>query len=453
MRLQLSLLFLSFGLATSSAQVDMLFGRFTGVQQGLQLNPATPLEAKLSIGLLGGAAYYHNSVFVPGDLQSNDPLSTEISRIVDAQKEPSSINLDAIIDALSLAFRTDRGTFSLSLSQRLQLDANSNQAALRFLLEGNSSLAANRVNIQSFRSELVAFQQLSLGYTKEITEGKSFGGRLNILRGQAQGYVVNGRVLSSPLPDSPFTLEAEGLLRSSGLVRQGVDSISPQSVLTAGGNPGVSIDLGFHESVGNGWTVSASLLDIGFIRWNRFTQDYGLSGGLVSDGLQGAIGRTDDDQLVLDSLFSQLDRIKDVGFLEVVDYNNPYTRFLWPRMSIGAEVELTKIHHVGGGYVVRFHGSGVDQSANLSYRAKIGSWLQAGLSYGLTDGVYHQLGAGLVVQVGPVQLYGSSDNLYQLVNHDKLAATTARAGLNLVFPVEKASSRKGGKGKVDCYKF
>jgi len=411
------------------AQVDLLFGTLTDVQQGLALNPARSQRYKLSIGLPGGAGDYYNGAFRLGAFRTDEPLRTQIQNAVSDLRPGQRLAMESRLDVFGLSAKLPTGHFTLSLAQRIQLYSETPREGIRYLYSGDAFGMSEGVEISDQRSTGIAYAELALGYQRELDNGLRLGGRIRLLHGQLHGKVIDGQITTNRT-DTATTIVAIGLLRSSGVV--GEDS-GDESELTAGSilggpfNPGVGIDLGLVYESGDGWKYSLSVLDLGMIRFRHETQDFELNGRLSTPGL-GQLSQPE-DQLneVVDTLAQIFEDIKADDFQETVSYIDPYTQVLFPRILASGEYAVSPVLGIGVSYGGRLRPKGLSSSGMLYARGRVGSWLQATLGYGLRNNAYSMLGAGFEMRFGPVQLYASSDNFLDLILLDRLESSSARA--------------------------
>lgn len=154
--------------------------------------------------------------------------------------------------------------------------------------------AAQHYDISGMGARSKAYLELSLGHTQRLNEKISVGGKIKILAGLANArvdfdrmkidmtenewrinangsmHVSAGKMLSVPTY-SQTGGAAEGYrpdqIDFSGIAfADGYDFSKPMSL--AGGY-GAALDLGFSFEVLKGLSVSAAVIDLGFIRWNN----------------------------------------------------------------------------------------------------------------------------------------------------------------------------------------
>ena len=125
--------------------------------------------------------------------------------------------------------------------------------------------------------------------------------------------------------------------------------ISPGNLGTVFGvkNPGFALDFGFNYRPVERVIVSASVLDLGFIRWRNSTYNFEQEMDYSFEGVEFTL---EDDWDPGESL---LDSLKEVT--KIKTSQNKYTSFLSSRIYIGAAYELSEKVRFGGVFRTRIH--------------------------------------------------------------------------------------------------
>lgn len=206
-------------------------------------------------------------------------------------------------------------------------------------------------------------------------------------------------------------------------------------------NRGLGLDIGANYKITNELQVSASLIDLGYIRWKNSIQlnynfEYefkGINAGL--DGIDTTLFSTLADSLLGSYSFTQ---------------GEAYTTGISPKLFIGAA--YYPIEKIGFGLLSRtdFLNSQITQQFTGTVNMTTGKFLNFSLSASYMQRSLHNVGAGLSVNLGPFNMYMISDNLIS----SGLRPTKARSvnlwfGMNLTFGWKKASKKVLKKNNVD----
>lgn len=453
---------LSLSVSTLIAQNAVLFPHLSEVQQVLQRNPAQPFDAKVSVALGSAFVGYQNNLFKYGDIDQDLPILSQLEAIVDNHTRTEKINLAARADVFGLSVLTEVGRFSIGVSQRADVKTSIPEEFTNYIFRGDDYLANRSLMVDDFKAEASSFVEVALRYqTPERNDGLSFGGSLKILGGQGHGVLSDafGQTISSSTTDT-FFVEARGRVRSSGVASFGADTmLSVSTLLRQPNNMGLGLDMGIYYQLDDTWSFGVSLLDIGFMRWKRRIYDAEFGARFRSVGVPSLVSATADletfansiDDLIIDEPFT--------GTSFPDEYGRAYTRMLMPSLLGTASARVNDAFEAGASYGYDFDPNGGQHRIGVNGKVNAGEYIQALAGYSFAGPKHSGLGVGLVLALGPLQVYATADNVLELIDQDQLNGVAVNAGANLIFPMvwfdTSSGSRKGRKrGKaVECYEF
>ncbi len=351
-----------------------------------------------------------------------------------------------IIDGLGVGGRVGKLFVSLSTSSVLDAEFTLPEALLQTVWEGTEQYLDQPLNIGP-SVDMIAYQKIGLGLNYEVNPRLAIGLRINRLMG-AGSFVTNRSGLtltqSSDIYQTTAELDYEAFYYGAGqfnLLDQTIegfenfgDALDTDGVEPEGGaglrrftngNTGWSFDLGAEYLMGDRLTLSASLLNLGSIRWENATQQVNLTGTVNFEGVDAANLDEGED-------FEVVPGIDTVGTFEATS-NVAYTQALAPRTYLGANYQLFPFWDVGGLLYNEFFTGGTFTALSLSTRFSLGRILSVGGVYTMQNGTFNSLGANAALKLGPLQVYAIADNLSAVTNEERLDGANFRAGLNLTF--------------------
>ena len=181
-------------------------------------------------------------------------------------------------------------------------------------------------------------------------------------------------------------------------------------------------------------------LFLGFIQWNDDVKNY------VNDGSTFEFKGIDIDDFILknnvdssnnSSLERVLDSLEEAFNLE--EKNEAYRSNLIAQIYIGGTYQLSEKSKAGALIQNEYFKGKLNPSLTLSYNHKFNKWFHASASYTVINNSYNNVGGGIVLHPGPVQLYIVADNILGAFQPQNARHMQVRAGINLVF----------GKGKIN----
>ncbi|KKM54487.1 hypothetical protein LCGC14_1553380, partial [marine sediment metagenome] len=253
------------------------------------------------------------------------------------------------------------------------------------------------------------------------------------------------------------TLNADMELRTSGARAlynaRDDDNVAGTAIKRAffGGNLGVGIDLGFTYHLNEQTVLTGSLLDVGFISHTNETKNYTLKGSATVEG----VIITPEGTINPDTDFYQ-DLIN--GIEETVPYeqnNDSYINFrptkLYAslRYNFGEQIARkgncecginatrntlrSKYANSVGGQIYMINRPRGPQTALTGfYQRRFGNSIAVKGTYTVDKFSYTNLGLGLNLQLGPVNLYAMADNLLAYRNLADSRYASFQLGLNII---------------------
>lgn len=266
---------------------------------------------------------------------------------------------------------------------------------------------------------------LGASYTHEIIPGKlSAGVRAKMAIGIGHAWTRNENF--SIVGD--YQQGILGLEGNVGLLMAGLPAAfdSTQGIgtyLKGTGNKGFAVDLGVQYRVNDKIEVFASLVNLGQIVWKSNLTEYGYS----TKYLDFYANQPEQAEEALDQVIDFVSTPEKTKYLGQV--KSPLPMYAYA----GGNYHFNKTFTAGA--MVN-----LEQLDGLSYwnftlngRANIGRVLQAGVTLAQVEGVGFQAGAGLAVNLGPLQIYAASDNIASVVNLGNARNAQVNVGINLVF--------------------
>lgn len=401
------------------------------VWQANSTNPAFMPEQRFVYSFPTLAFNVHHTGAAYNDLIRKD---TEGNNVLDldpviGKLDPKNIIMGGLdVETFHFTFGMKNWRASVSHAIRSRNIAVYPKSLVQLGWQGNEPFIGDVMSVAP-EFQLMSYSELGLGFAMKLPK-VTVGGRVKILSGlydfssgQAEATVATSNEVYQ------LTLATNYQINASSVAAYGdLDDFEPEfGFQVLGGNMGLGLDLGATMNVNEKLTVSASLIDLGAIKWSQNTSNYTSEGTYTYEGLDlSDIIR--DDEVDIDQKLDTLEQIFD--FQET---NNSYTTALPAKFYLSGQYKVNPFFEVGGLlFMQRFKQRNLMGLA-VNATAKIGEIVSAGLTYSIYNKTYDNLGLSAAVKVGPVQLFGVSDNLIALVNPYNSRNTNFRFGLNLAF--------------------
>lgn len=451
------LCFFLFGLfSVSFAQRDVVLYNMESIPQQQYTNPSHKPSSLFYINLpVISSVYldYHNNGFTFTDLiqkRADDSLVLNIPSLIGKLKENNLLGFAAQIDLLGAGFNKGKSHFFFNVSEKFLMRVRYPKDLVRLLWEGNAGFIGETAVLSGMAIKATHYREFAFGMGRELNEQWSIAGKLKILSG-VQNISTNVSKLN--ITTLPNTYDLSG---TSDMVIN--TSIIPDEDITAetylrpkNKNWGAGIDLGATFKLNDKFTFSGSIVDLSFITWKHNVTNY--SNNLDNATFNGNAINTFTDSTATTPFETLFDSLA-ITYNNYNETKNKYTEGIPPRIYLGGTYNINDNNKVGALFHGEYFKKAFYPSFTVSYNYKLPKWIGASLSYTAMHRSFVNLGGGLSLNLGPLQIYVVSDNLSALFNLAKITgggvvpqaakSMHARAGVNFVFNKKEQDKDKDG---------
>lgn len=441
---------------------------FLRIPQSAQLNPAFRPGANIYIGLPAISDIYlgmSNNLLNVGNIfqpmEGSDSIMTILHPDYDRDRFYRSISNKAFISGemslqlLGVGFMVaDDWWIDLGLTAKGMGRARLPADLFTLALEGNEGFTGSSIELSGMGMEAQAYLQTHIGLSRNITERLRVGGRLKLMQGAMSASLMAEELELQVHDDYSHTLNSVVELRLGGpfdvtldedgfiediILREnaGFGEVGPSFK-----NFGMGIDLGAEYMPMDNLHLSASIIDLGYMKWGRESFVFRATNSFTFDGIDvsDAITGDRDMDLILEELGDSL-----LNTFEFSSSEEGYTTGLPAKLYLAASYQ--PLDFLSLGVLSRTTmGMGVRESLTLSGTLLAGDVLTTSLSYTMTNRSFNNFGFGLGVKGGPLQLYMVLDQIPatwvafsgnngadRVVIPNRLDYMNLRVGLNLLF--------------------
>lgn len=381
-----------------------------GYTYGHRMNPAKDYDRKgyVSFPLLGNV-----NMGMSGNLAATDVLKFNGNQlttflhpdipVAEALKGFSANNhtrMDVNLDIIGFGFHAWGGFNTFNISMRSNVGFN----APYEVFEAAKSLTNKDYDLSGLRMDASAWAEIGFGHSRQVNDAWRVGGKLKVLLGGGRAKLNMERAsLNLSAPDRwVLTADAQAEVSLKGFTwgemeqkeyNQGgtYEQIDFDNMDVDGcgiNGWGLGFDLGAEWDLGEqGWlegmTVSASLLDLGFISWNETHTAYnngkevvftGFNDIKVDDGPGTPAGDQTDGYA---DRFSDLIALQDGGVKKS-------TGMLGATLNIGVEYQMPFYKKLSAGFLstTRIQGAYSWNEERISATVSPLKWLEASVNVG-----------------------------------------------------------------------
>lgn len=384
-----------------------------GYAYGHQLNPAKdydrngyvafPVLGNFNVGLAGSLSL--TDVFKLHDgrlttfMNPNIPMSEALSDF----SADNNIVMDMRMDLIGFGFHAWGGFNTFNLSLRGNMGAN-----VPYDMFAMARKLSNRnYDLSGLSMDASVWAELGLGHSRKVTDAWRVGGKLKFLLGGAQAK-IHLKQASVNLRDSQkwsFAAEAEAEMSIKGfswgepkmeeqndgtmLEQVDFDNIKVDNGKLGPNGWGLAFDLGAEWDLGEqGWldgmTISASLLDLGFISWDE-THTASIKGKEIAiDGLND-IQVGDGPGVSFDDQIDKYEDLFDDLYAIQAGDQKKTAKALGATLNIGAEYKMPFYKKLSVGFLstTRIQGRYTWNEERFSATVSPVKWFEGSINLGV----------------------------------------------------------------------
>ncbi|OFX24689.1 MAG: hypothetical protein A2033_07550 [Bacteroidetes bacterium GWA2_31_9] len=381
----------------------------------------------------------YNTVIHKGEGIYSDSLVVDIPNLINNLSKNNYISFETHINILSAGYKFKKFYFTLGITEKMDFKFNFSRDLIQLPWYGNGHAAnIGRDMEMTIGLNAVHYRELALGTSWQKTEKLTFGAKVKLLFGM-MNIKTYGKGNQLNTDDVFFGFNARTDTKISGSIpgvnfhyndtTGKVDSVTTEDFdskyFLNFKNPGVALDLGAIYKFNDKITFSASLIDLGFIRWRDHTFNATDNGEFYYRGMDitptlNPNDSTDVAQVLLDSL--------DNTF-KITGSNKRYSSYLTPKLYLAGNYTLSEKLDVGGLFRMEYYPKLVHTSLTLSANYMPIRWFTLTGSYSFQNDKYYDVGLGFALKFGPYRMFLVNDNVTGMIWPQKTRNLNWRTGL------------------------
>jgi hypothetical protein len=461
------IIILAVNLAEASAQNSQVM-YFMNLPQSHLINPALRPSNSVYIGLpvisginlnLNNNYVNFSDVFIKG--QVKDSIITflhpdyNVDKFLAKIKNKNFLESESMIQLFGVGFSIGKdGYVFIDINERIDGNVVLPGDLFKLALKGNEEFVGSRIDLSSLRGEMKYYHEVGLGYSRNITDRLRIGIKGKLLFGIADVSIDNRSLGIDVNNDYTHLLDADLTVNISGPVtiyknsKNDIDSIGfddkkigTTAFLSGKQNMGLGLDIGATYDISDRFKLTASITDLGFIRWKNEVTNLKAKNQFLFSGL--SMDNVLNGTMTFDSVANLMgESLKDA--FKVSDSKGPFTTWLPFSVTVGGSYNVTEQFSVGLLSFSKVFGKQIREALTLSGNLNLWNSLSASASYTAENRQYDNLGAGLAFRAGVTQFYLVTDKIPVMWNRIKndnsniiLPANwntfNLRLGMNLVF--------------------
>lgn len=416
--------------------------------QAHQLNPAFFPRAKVTIGLPVLSSTHlsvdfdqlsFNQVFVKNSEQLYTIDSDNIATLL---RDKNNFSVQSDIQLFFLGLNLGNNFFSLAVNDRVSSWMVYTDDIAKLALFGNGHPLTFEENI-SFDHMMLRqnlYHEVALGYARGISDNLRIGARIKYLSGvlNTQTEQINGFVRTDL--DSIHITNTSFAFRNAGFDYLTGDldilSIYRNTLPFVNNNSGFGLDAGIFYDFTDRISVSASVTDLGYIQWSENTESYEFDNVTYSFKGFDVMDLLNNNGSNSDFIDAEIDSLENLFSPQEFE-NVPYKSTLTSNFYLGFNYRLAKSHNVGAMVYGRYAEGNLSPEFGIYHNLTLGKVLNAVVNASFRNGKLRAAGVGASVDLGPVQIYGTTESVMSLILPKSASMLDARVGINVLIGKKK----------------
>lgn len=375
------------------------------------------------------------------------PVTLTATRFVNSLAKNNYLGINASMEVFGFGFRVKKVFVTFDHRLRINGDIRYSKDLLGFPVYGNMAYVDEPADM-NISANISAYQEFGVSIRHQINDKMTWGIRPKLLSGLANLRAQKLSILLQTDPENyalkmsydaslqaasivPFTLTFDG---DNGF---NVSYNTDPSVIAGNlfKNLGAGIDLGFTYKPLPSLSVSASILDLGFLSWkSSATQMSSVitdAGHLYEDGAIVFTGLTPEDIQQLsdgENVDALLDTLARYFPLDVTPMSGYFTATPM-RVVVEGNYEFAKHHCVSAAAQLRFASKYVQPSLTIAYDGCFFNSIDVCVAYTLQRKAFDNLGVALGLNLGYLNVYVGTQNIIAAINYKNASQLSATAGL------------------------
>jgi len=466
----LIVLFSIFYTGKSYAQHDRTIDLMESIPQSNYTNPSQMPMGKWYFGFPALSSFnfaYSNTAFKYLDAVHHrglidDSLMLDPQRVLNQMHKRNYIGVDLSEEILSFGFKAAKRKlfFNFSVTEKASARFCLPRDMFHLLWKGNGDFVDEnkKADFKWFGLNEVHYHEISLGIAKTLSPKFTVGGHVKLLVGLSNVrfrksdislYTDGSEDLTYDLTGNSnvevYTSVPGMTIYKNDTGYNKFDSLKfdfdPKTYFKNFNNKGIAVDLGATFKLNDKFSFSASVLDLGGIKWKTNVQNFKDPNASVTfDGVDIVSFLYQPDSVRNQLIQDMTDSL--TKHFDLVESKESYWSPLSTKIFVTGTYTINEKNKIG--LLVRedFFNRTAHQSFTATYNRKFASWLYLTVSASYFNRTFTNVGAGLAILGGPFEFYAASDNVMGAIWPENFRNVPIHFGMNFIFGYKTPKENK-----------
>ena len=462
----------------ADAQLNINSYNFPNSIQSNLLNPSFFPSSKASLNILGLYSASYTPKINLNDIfnKKEDPDSTIRKIIRDPNISFKDIDIKSTVDIFLIGFSSKKTYISFGAQTNFNFQGSPPKDIIG-ITQGTSyfqNILNRDIDLSNINFNSQMYFTYHIGVSQQINKNLNIGIRFKYLTGIYDAQINQSAFKISSNTDSIY-IQGNLYAKTAGLAEilkadfnlnkvvygyynnnklpppnyNYSDNLLKYILDRESAGTGFGLDVGFNLKINKTFSISASILDIGFINWNLKPQTF-----ILPNKIFNYKGKDVTDLNIDKNLFTNLtDSLTDKVFKPTLRDTSSYKTYLNPKFFAALQWFINKNNSFDFVFFNDFGLPTFNPTISMAFTKKILNGLfDMRLSTYFDNYTFNKLGAGFNINLGPFQPYFLTDNIISLFQYDKAHYFNIRMGLNINFGRNNKINNKRTKNKKEKVK-
>lgn len=434
----------------ADAQFDLTLYNMKPVIQTNLANPAFIPKFQYHFGVPALSSVYFgegtsgvkfNQLF---SKRADDSLVFNFDKILDRVKNKNNISIRTGVQWLNGGMKWKDYYFSLSVSDYIDINMFYSDDLVKLAIGGNAQYIGQTVNFDPSYLKASHYREYAFGAAWDFDSQWNFGVKAKMLFGKSN---ITTNYIDAKLntAENTYYLTTENnMMINTSVPRAWVEDGGKVNLFKSdyffyGGSFGLSFDLGATYKLDDQFSFSASVLDLGYMKFDRNFANYNSDNvKWTFEGVDALSFRDMNNDQVNDEIKHIGDSL--LNKFDIKESWHSYNMMMTAKIYLGGTYKLSNIETVGAVVRSEIINKTWRPSLTLSYYRQILDDLGVIGSYSIINRSYTNIGAGVYYNYAPVQVYLVTDNIVGLFVPDAVKYANVHFGVNIFLPESKSGN-------------
>ncbi|AWK04956.1 hypothetical protein HYN56_12245 [Flavobacterium crocinum] len=460
---KLSLIFFAVFQFSCFAQNKEVLYNFTQIPQSLLVNPGADVSYKYYFGFpvlsgisanVGSKGFTAYDLFADNGVDFNQKVRNVLNNTSRNDKVMTNQQLEIFSGGFRVGGRESRSYVSFGMYQEFDFFMYVPKDPALLALNGNRDYIGKSFNLGDLSARAEVLSVLHIGYHKKINDKFVYGGRAKIYSSGANatstknsGYIYTGQNAGTPnvynqVISSNLELKTSGIAKFTKDEYDGNVARDLVNNTFFGGSLGLGVDAGITYYIKDNLQLTASIIDLGFIRQSKDIETLTYKGTYQYNGVNPDFMGNDDPEDVFDefekaiprdTLYNKYTTWRPTKFYSSIQYSFGEAR---PDDECNCRGQINKYYKNAVGAQIFAMTTPRQPIAALTafYRRNIFRKLDVKATYTFDSFSNKNIGLGLAGTIGKVNIYALVNNILEYRDVSKANGVAFQFGINFIVP-------------------